>query len=55
MDINTFIKTCSNKHVKALVIKLLKQGGKLIVSRNSSTYIVGKYIVRHGGFTITKL
>ncbi len=55
MDINTLIKTCSTTHVKDFAIKLLKQGGKLIVSRNSSTYIVGKYIVRHGGFTITKL
>ena len=55
MSINDFIETVTNTHVKRLLVKKLNTGCNLIVNKNDSLSIRGRYVVGHGGFTITEV
>lgn len=55
MNISEFIKTVTNEHVKSLLIKKLSLGCELLVSNNDSGFIKGKYVVGHGGYTVTEV
>ena len=55
MNINNFIETVTNEHDKSLLVKKLRSGSKLVVSKNDSTYIKGRYIAGHGVYTVTEV
>lgn len=55
MNINDFIKTVSNNNVKNLLVKKVNGGSNLIVNKNDSGFVRGRYVVGHGGYTVTEV
>lgn len=55
MNIATFIKTVTNENVKRLLIKKVESGCNLAVNSNDSKFVKGRYVVGHGGYTVTQI